>query len=224
MKQPTVLVVDDDTRLRRLLKKYLTENGFEVLEAPSADEADKLLAIITTDVVIMDMMMPGTNGRDMIRQMRDDGCKTPILMLTAMSDVDDRIGGLEAGADDYLSKPFEPRELVLRLHSLLRRSRPAGGDTRVLFGDCSFDNRSGVLIKAGEPVALTGGETEVLRLLIDKAGTVVSREDLMRLLQTDNERSVDVQITRLRKKVETDAAYPMCVQTVRGQGYMLVTK
>ncbi len=224
MTLPTVLVVDDDTRLRRLLKKYLSENGFSVTEAPSADEALPILNLLRIDMIIMDMMMPGTDGREMTKQLRTMGNTTPILMLTAMGDTDNRIGGLEAGADDYLSKPFEPRELLLRLHNILRRSKPSAGMLPIHFGTCLFDGKTGVLTKDGIVVPLTGGETNLLRLLIDHADTPVSREELMHQMQTDNERTVDVQMTRLRKKVEADAAYPTCIQTVRGQGYMLVTK
>ncbi len=224
MTTPTVLVIDDDTRLRRLLKRYLSDNGFLVAEAPSADEALPILSLIRPDIVIMDMMMPGTDGQTMTRLLREQGNNIPILMLTAMNDVDNRIGGLEAGVDDYLCKPFEPRELLLRLHTILRRSTPLSEDIPVRFGDCHFDKKTGILTKDNTIVPLTGVEMTLLRLLVQHADTPISREDLMHQMQTDNERTVDVQMTRLRKKVETDATYPTCIQTVRGQGYMLVTK
>ena len=219
-----ILVVDDDTRLRRLLRQYLSENGFEVSEAPSADEARLLIKLIAFDLIVMDVMMPGTNGQDMVRIMRGEGNQTPVLMLTAMGDIDNRIIGLEAGADDYLSKPFEPRELVLRIHSILKRVERDERTEAVAFGACIFDPRTGILSKDGQGVALTGAESELLRILVKRAGEAVSREELGQLTETDNARTIDVQITRLRKKVETDIGHPVCIQTVRGQGYMLVTK
>lgn len=223
-KGPVILVVDDDTRLRRLLKKYLTENGFRVLEAPSADEARELIQTIQFDLIVMDVMMPGTNGQDMVRELRTEHNKTPVLMLTAMGDVDDRISGLEAGADDYLTKPFEPRELILRINSILRRATLEKQVAPVAFGDCVFDIQSGSLTRNEEPIALTGLETDVLRFLAERAGQTVSRQDLMPLLKTDNDRTVDVQMTRLRKKIEPEGLSPVCIQTVRGQGYRLITK
>jgi two-component system phosphate regulon response regulator OmpR len=221
---PTVLVIDDDTRLRRLLKKYLSENNFSVIEAPSADDAYPLLDILRPDIVIMDMMMPGTDGCEMTRRLRDQGNTIPILMLTAMNDTDNRIGGLESGVDDYLCKPFEPRELLLRLHNILRRSTPLSKDIPIRFGSCQFDLKTGVLTKEDTLVPLTGVEINLLRLLIEQANAPISRDFLMQQMQIDNERTIDVQMTRLRKKVEMDAAYPTCIQTIRGQGYMLVTK
>ena len=221
---PHILIVDDDTRLRRLLQRYLTKNGFQVAEAPSADEAAEVIRLLDFDLIIMDMMMPGTDGLSMVQNLRQAGNKTPILMLTAMGDVDHRISGLEAGADDYLGKPFEPRELVLRINSILRRIPDKSQARLVLFGDCSFDAQTGALTRGGEPVALTGLETDLLRYFVGHAGQTVSRSELMPLMKTDNDRTVDVQMTRLRKKVETDGARPICIQTVRGQGYRLITK
>ena len=222
--KPSILAVDDDTRLRRLLKRYLSENGFQVLEAPSADEALPLIQTIQFDLIIMDVMMPGTNGVDMVRQLRQEGNKTPVLMLTAMGDVDNRISGLEAGADDYLPKPFEPRELILRIHNILKRLAQERQVPPIAFGTCVFDIKSGSLTRDGEPIPLTGLETDVLRFLAEHAGQTVSRQDLMPLLNTDNDRTVDVQMTRLRKKIEPDGLHPVCIQTVRGQGYRLITK
>lgn len=221
---PHILVIDDDQRLRRLLRKYLTANGFRVAEAPSADEATPLINLLEFDLIVMDLMMPGTNGIDMLQSLRRSGNKVPVLMLTAMGDVDHRISGLEAGADDYLSKPFEPRELVLRINGILRRVPDKTQNRTVQFGDCSFDVTTGALVRDGDPVALTGLETELLRYLVDRAGQAVSRGELMPLMNTDNDRTVDVQMTRLRKKVESDVSRPICIQTVRGQGYRLITK
>lgn len=223
-KIPHILVVDDDQRLRRLLRKYLTANGFQVAEAPSADEAAPLLALLEFDLIVMDLMMPGTNGIDMIQNIRRAGNKVPVLMLTAMGDVDHRISGLEAGADDYLSKPFEPRELVLRINGILRRVPDKSQNRIVHFGACAFDVTTGALERDGEPIALTGLEMDLLRYLVSHAGQPVTRGELMPLMNTDNDRTIDVQMTRLRKKVETDVSHPICIQTVRGQGYRLITK
>ncbi len=219
-----ILIVDDDMRLRRLLQQYLAENGFEVSEAPSADEAHLLMDLICFDLIVMDVMMPGTNGQDMVRMMRREGNQTPVLMLTAMGELDDRISGLEAGADDYLGKPFEPRELLLRIHSILKRTERKTEGDNILFGDCVFNSKTGLLLKGGQEMSLTGAESDLLRVLVENAGQPVSREDLGRLTGTDNARTVDVQITRLRKKVETDITHPVCIQTMRGQGYVLVVK
>ena len=224
LESPYILVVDDDTRLRRLLRRYLSQNGFQVSEAPSADEAFPLIQTIRFDLIIMDVMMPGTNGQDMVRRLRNNGHDIPILMLTAMGDTDDRISGLEAGADDYLSKPFEPRELILRIQNILKRVVEVKKTTLISFGDCTFDPESGLLERGGESVALTGLETDVLRFMAKRAGQTVTRQDLMPLLDTDNDRTVDVQMTRLRKKIEPDGLHPVCIQTVRGQGYRLITK
>ena len=221
---PHILVIDDDQRLRRLLRKYLTANGFWVTDAASADEAMPLVGMLAFDLIVLDLMMPGMTGIDMVQALRRTGNKVPVLMLTAMGDVDHRISGLEAGADDYLSKPFEPRELVLRINGILRRVPDKNQSRIVQFGECSFDVTTGALTRAGEAVALTGLETELLRYLVGRAGQAVTRGELMPLMNTDNDRTVDVQMTRLRKKVESDVARPICIQTVRGQGYRLMTK
>lgn len=220
----SILVVDDDERLRRLLYRYLTENGFQTYEAPSADDALPVIRMIAFDLIIMDVMMPGTNGMDMVRLLREEGNKTPILMLTAMGETDDRISGLEAGADDYLGKPFEPKELLLRINNILKRMAQNKPADTVLFGECVFDVKTGALTKSGVAIGLTGQEADLLRFLAERAGEAVSRQELRTLMNTDNDRTVDVQVTRLRKKIETDVSHPMCVQTVRGQGYMLVIK
>ena len=220
----SILVVDDDERLRRLLYRYLTENGFQTYEAPSADEALPVIRMVAFDLIIMDVMMPGTNGMDMVRFLREEGNKTPILMLTAMGETDDRISGLEAGADDYLGKPFEPKELLLRINNILKRMAQNKPTDTVLFGECVFDVKTGALTKSGVAIGLTGQEADLLRFLAERAGEAVSRQELRTLMNTDNDRTVDVQVTRLRKKIETDVSHPMCVQTVRGQGYMLVIK
>ena len=222
--KPHLLVVDDDNRLRRLLKKYLTDNGFQISEASNADETKQLLKLFEFSLLIMDVMMPGQNGQDLTRELRDNDFETPILMLTAMGDIDNRILGLEAGADDYLPKPFEPKELLLRINNILRRQKQLSASGNVYFGDCRYQPKNARLYLNEEAIVLTSVEQDLLKVLVSKAGQVVTREDIMELLGTDNERTVDVQITRLRKKIETDIKKPQCVQTVRGQGYMLVLK
>lgn len=224
MHQPHILVIDDDLRLRKLLKKYLSENGFIISIAADTKEAADLLELFAFDILIMDVMMPGKNGMDFTKELRDNGLMTPILMLTAMGDSDDRINGLENGADDYLSKPFEPRELVLRLNNILKRMDNSRHDEDVYFGNYKFNIQKGQLTKGDESIVLTTAEQELLKALAQKAGETVSREELGQLLETDNLRTIDVQITRLRRKIETDIKQPSCIQTVRGQGYTLVTK
>lgn len=219
-----ILVVDDDARLRRLLKKYLSDNGFIISEAANPDEAKELIDLFSFDLIIMDVMMPGMNGMDFTRQLRTDHINTPILMLTAMGDSDNRITGLESGADDYLPKPFEPRELLLRINSILRRISLSKPNEDLYFGAYSYNIKSGILKKNNEMIPLTTTEQELLKALAERAGETVSREELATLLETDNLRSIDVQITRLRKKIEADIKKPLCIQTVRGQGYTLVTQ
>ena len=218
-----ILVIDDDTRLRRLLYRYLTDNGFDVSEAADTMQAEQLFSLFSFDLLVMDVMMPGKTGTVFTKELRDRGFVTPILMLTAMGQVDDRISGLENGADDYLCKPFEPKELLLRIHNLLKRREQVILQTnQVSFGSCIYDVRRGLLTKDGVPVALTTADQTLLRLLAAKSGEAVSREELGQILGTDNLRTIDVQITRLRKKIEADIKNPLYIQTVRGQGYSLV--
>lgn len=221
--QPHILVIDDDLRLRKLLKKYLSENGFIISEAANAREAADLLELFSFDLLIMDVMMPEKNGMDFTKELRENGLMTPILMLTAMADSDDRINGLENGADDYLPKPFEPRELVLRINNILKRVAMLNPEEDIYFGPYKFNVQKGRLTRGDEPIVLTNAEQELLKALARKAGETVSREELGQLLETDNLRTIDVQITRLRRKIETDIKQPSCIQTVRGQGYALVT-
>lgn len=221
---PHILVIDDDTRLRRLLKKYLSENNFEVSEAANAQDAKSLLTLFNFSILILDVMMPGQNGQDLTKELRQNNIDVPILMLTAMGDIDNRISGLEAGADDYLSKPFEPKELLLRINNILKRQIQQEVKTIVLFGDCSYDTKTGKLTKNETPILLTGAEQDLLKILVSKIGNPISREEIAQSLETDNLRAIDVQITRLRRKIETDIKKPICIQTLRGQGYILVPK
>ncbi len=221
---PHLLIIDDDRRLRRLIKKYLSDNGFQISEAANSEETKSLLELFQFSLLIMDVMMPGQNGQDLTKELRTNGFDTPILMLTAMGDIDNRISGLEAGADDYLSKPFDPKELLLRINNILKRQKQQETSVEIYFGDCCYNPKNHRLTQNDIPVLLTSAELELLKILVQKAGQTVTREDLSAMLETDNERAVDVQITRLRKKIETDIKKPLCIQTVRGQGYMLVLK
>lgn len=221
---PHLLVIDDDTRLRRLLKKYLTENGFCITEAGNPDEAAEIIDLISFDLLIMDIMMPGKNGLDFTKELREKHFMTPILMLTAMGDSDNRITGLEYGADDYLAKPFEPRELVLRINNILKHTATAKKTADIYFGSYHYNIATGVLKQNNTVIGLTTAEQDLLKALATRPGEAVSREELVELLNTDNVRTIDVQITRLRKKIEQDIKKPLCIQTVRGQGYALVAR
>ena len=220
---PHLLVVDDDQRLRALLQRYLTSNGFRVSAAADAGEARTLMKSMAFDLLILDVMMPGESGLDLTRAVRANS-QVPILILTARGESHDRIAGLEFGADDYLPKPFEPRELVLRCGALLRRSAtPAASPHReVKMGEAVFDPERGELRRKGKPVRLTSSEAALLKLFAANAGRPFSRVDLCTRLGVALERSIDVQVTRLRRKIEEDPKLPLYIQTVRGVGYVLV--
>jgi two-component system phosphate regulon response regulator OmpR len=220
--EPHLLVVDDDARLRELLRRYLSDNGFRVTTAEDAAEARAKLAALAFDLVVLDVMMPGESGLALTRELRAAE-RIPVLLLTAMAEPEDRINGLEHGADDYLSKPFEPRELVLRIRNLLQR-HPADDPLRreVRLGGCRFDLGRGELFRGGDPVHLTAAEVALLSALAQKAPQAVSREELALSAQfSGNVRNVDVQMTRLRRKIERDPRFPRYLQTVRGTGYAL---
>lgn len=225
---PHILVVDDDRRLRELLARFLGDNGYRVTTAANAAEADTRLGNIVFDAIVLDVMMPGENGFDFARRFRD-GSAVPILMLTARADGKDRINGLEIGVDDYLSKPFEPRELLLRLGNILKRTlvvEAAQSGTRpdfVRFGPFIYGLARGELRKGEETIRLTEREREILTALAERAGEVVPREELAAQGSAANDRTVDVQMNRLRRKVERDQTDPLYLQTVRGVGYRLVT-
>lgn len=219
---PHVLVVDDDNRLRELLRRYLTENGFLVTVARDAAEARARLGVFEVDLIVLDVMMPGETGLDLTRDLRRTR-DVPILLLTARGGPDDRIAGLEAGADDYLGKPFEPRELVLRINSILRRvPRPPVPVAELRLGPLVYSVERDELRDGDRPVHLTQAEAALLRALAAAPGTVLSREDLVGRVGIDGgERAVDVQVTRLRRKIEPDPREPRYLQTVRGEGYVL---
>jgi two-component system phosphate regulon response regulator OmpR len=220
--EPHLLVVDDDSRLRGLLRRYLSDNGFRVTTAGDAGEARASLASFAFDLVVLDVMMPGENGLDLTRSLRRDST-VPVLLLTARAEPEDRVTALEEGADDFLAKPFEPRELVLRIRNiLLRRPNGEGGGRDVRFGAFRFDPARGELWRGDDPVRLTAAEAGLLASLAERAGEAVSREELAASMQfSGNVRSVDVQMTRLRRKIELDPRFPRYLQTVRGTGYAL---
>lgn len=219
---PHLLVVDDDSRIRSLLSRFLTGNGYRVTTAASAAEARGRLEGLTFDLLVLDVMMPGESGLDLARSLRTRS-SVPILMLTARSEAQDRIAGLEVGADDYLGKPFEPRELLLRVGSILKRAAPAPQKAieEVRFGEFSFHLGRGELARNGEPVRITERERDMLRALAEAPGDTVPRLALAGN-GTASERAVDVQVNRLRRKIERDPTNPVHVQTVRGIGYRLV--
>lgn len=220
-----ILVVDDDDRIRDLLARFLRERGLRVSTAPDGTAALKLADQMQFDLVILDVMMPGLDGFEVTEKLREGG-QTPILLLTARGEPEDRIKGLSLGADDYLAKPFEPEELILRVQAILRRSLPQmRGPEAVKFGDWRFDLVAFQLERDGMPVRLTGGEAALLAALAVNPGDTVSRAALAERAGGEaGERAVDVQITRLRRKIEDDPKAPFHIQTVRGEGYKLIAQ
>lgn len=220
-----VLVVDDDERLRQLLGRFLSDHGFLVSTAPDASSARGILARLLYDLLIVDVMMPGEDGLSLTRDIKKKEGAPAILLLTALGETEERIKGLEAGADDYLPKPFEPKELLLRIQAILRRLPPRKSADEIRFGPWTADLARGELIGAdGARQALTQAETVLLRALAEHPGEVVAREDLSEVGEEGaGDRSVDVQVTRLRKKIEEDPKMPRYLQTVRGKGYVLWT-
>ncbi|PPR60530.1 MAG: Transcriptional regulatory protein OmpR [Alphaproteobacteria bacterium MarineAlpha4_Bin2] len=221
---PHILVIDDDRRLRQLLRKYLSDNGFRVTAAANALEARRRMDGLCFDLLVLDRMMPDEDGLDFAKWLRPFS-EVPILMLTAMGEVGARIDGLEAGVDDYLSKPFEPRELLLRIRTILRRAEAGitvAISARIRLGRAEYDPQRGYLAINGNPIRLTGAEASLLSALSAEPGTVLSRYELTRRCAIEGgERAIDVQVTRLRRKIEPDPRMPQYLQTVRGRGYVL---
>lgn len=223
---PHILVVDDDSGLRDLLRQYLSQQGWVVSVAQDAAEARQILHMLWVDMMILDVMMPGENGVQFARALKQSEVKyvPPILMLTAMNEVEDRITGLEAGVDDYLPKPFEPRELVLRMESILRRTFTQKiAAQAVNFGDFVLHMAQKKLMQHDVVVKLTDAEMGLLVALAEAKGEAISREQLLEKVDAirGGERNVDVQITRLRRRIEADPSHPVYIQTVRGAGYVL---
>lgn len=222
-----LLVVDDDARLRALLQRFLTEQGFRITAAPDAASARRSIAGMTFDLLVLDVMMPGESGLTLAESLRREGNEVPILMLTARGAPEDRIAGFEHGVDDYLGKPFDPRELALRIRTILRRAAPlpapAAAIASVQLGVRWFDVARAELRGPEGVVRLTGGEASLLQALARRPGEVLSREDIAEALGTPEagERAIDVQVTRLRRKVEADPREPRFIQTIRHRGYVL---
>jgi two-component system phosphate regulon response regulator OmpR len=222
-----ILVVDDDARLRALLQRFLTEQGFRVSTAENATTARAALADMAFDLLVLDVMMPGETGLELTAALRAEGQEVPILMLTARGAPDDRIAGLEQGVDDYLAKPFDPRELALRIRTILRRATPAPTAPQSLapmqIGNRWFDIERAELRGPDGIIRLTGGEAALMQALARRAGEILSREDIGEALGTPDagERAIDVQVTRLRRKVEPDPREPRFIQTIRHRGYVL---
>ena len=222
-----LLEVDDDDRIRALLKEYLARQGFRVTAAAGGASARKLLATLDFDLAVFDVMMPGEDGFSLTRWLREAGgaaSRTPVLMLTARGLAEDRIEGLEVGVDDYVAKPFEPRELLLRLQNILKRGKgPSGPRDEIRMGDFTFHVGRGELKRGEESIKLTERERDLLRLFAQRPGMPIARHELAADESTGTERAVDVQINRLRRKIESDPANPVYLQTVRGKGYILYT-
>ena len=221
-----VLVVDDDVRIRDLLRRYLMQEGFEVMLAEDGKALNRVLQRDSVDIIVLDLMMPGEDGLSICRRLRANGDRTPIIMLTAKSEDVDRIVGLEVGADDYLGKPFNPRELLARIHAVLRRRPPSQDQEVVKFGPFEFDLSLRTLRKDGADLPLTTGEFAMLKALVRHPRQPLSREKLAQLARGREfepfDRSLDVQVSRLRKLIEEDAASPRYLQTVWGVGYVFV--
>jgi two-component system, OmpR family, phosphate regulon response regulator OmpR len=223
-----LLIVDDDRRIRVLLQRYLGEQGYRVTLAGNVEEATACLKNFAFDLIVLDVMMPGENGFDFAAKLRADAsdrAQVPILMLTARAETEDRITGFENGVDDFLGKPFEPRELLLRIASILRRAQPnpaAAQVSHVQFGEFAFDLYRGELRRGDEVIRLTDRERDMLRILAEHAGETVTREALAGPGVAGNERTIDVQVNRLRQKIERDLTNPLHLQTVRGAGYRLI--
>lgn len=228
-----ILIVDDDSRIRDLLRRYLTQEGFEVFQAEDGTTLNRILLRENVDLIVLDLMLPGEDGLSICRRLRAANDRTPIIMLTAKVEDVDRIVGLEVGADDYLGKPFNPRELLARIHAVLRRrptheapGAPSGDNEVVSFGPFTFDMSARTLVKDGEDQPLTTGEFAMLKALVRHPRQPLSREKLAQLARGRDfepyDRSLDVQVSRLRKLIEVDAAAPRYIQTVWGVGYVFV--
>jgi two-component system phosphate regulon response regulator OmpR len=215
-----ILLVDDDNGIRSLVKKYLYENNFLVTTADSAEDASEKIKIIKFDIVVLDIMMPGKSGLEFIDEHKKS-LDTPIILLTAKGEAKERIEGLEKGADDYLPKPFEPKELILRIKNILNKTKKTEQKRIIEFENVIIDLNKLLIIKNNEEFKINNTEKTILEKMINTPGKTFSREDIGRLINIDKERSVDVIITRLRKKIEIDQKNPKFLQTIRGAGYVL---
>ena len=215
-----ILVVDDDDGIRSLVKKYLNENNFLITTAQNAEEAITKIRLIKFDLIILDIMMPGKNGLEFIREYKNK-LDTPIILLTARGEAKERIEGLEIGADDYLPKPFEPKELILRIQNIIDKTNINNQKKVIEFENVKIDLRKLLILKDSSEFKINNTEKIILEKMINNPGKIFSREDIGQLIDLDKERSIDVIITRLRKKIEIDPKKPKFLQTVRGAGYVL---
>jgi two-component system phosphate regulon response regulator OmpR len=215
-----ILVVDDDDGIRSLIKKYLNENNFLVTTADSAENASEKISVIKFDLIILDIMMPGKNGLEFIKDHKNK-LDTPVILLTAKGEASERIEGLEIGADDYLPKPFEPKELILRIKNILNKTKKTEQVRIIEFANVKIDLNKLLIIKNENEFKINNTEKIILEKMINNPGKTFSREDIGQLIELDKERSIDVIITRLRKKIEIDPKSPKFLQTIRGAGYVL---
>ena len=215
-----ILVVDDDEGIRSLVKKYLNENNFLVTTAKNAEDATEKIKIIDFDIIILDIMMPGKSGLQFIQENKDK-LLTPVLLLTAKGTADERVAGLEIGADDYLPKPFEPKELVLRIKNIIKKTKDENLKKIVKFSNVEIDLNKLIILKNEKEFKINNTEKIILEKMINNPGKTFSRIEIGKLINLDKERSVDVIITRLRKKIEIDPKSPKFLQTLRGSGYVL---
>ena len=218
-----ILVIDDDDRLRELLQKYLTKEKFLVSVASDAIQAEEILESLQFDLIIVDKMMPQKNGVEFIKTLRENDNQTPIIMLTAMGDIDSKIEGLSIGADDYIAKPFDAKELTLRIFNILKRANALNSDKNSFyFSNYEYNLKTGILKQDNQTIKLTDIEKKLLEYFISKPTEIISREELALLLNLKDERGVDVAITRLRRKIESNIKTPECILTVRNKGYKFI--
>ena len=215
-----ILVVDDDEGIRTLVKKYLNENNYLVTTANSAEDAFEKIQIIKFDLIILDIMMPGKSGLEFIKE-NQKKLDTPVILLTAKGEANERVEGLEVGADDYLPKPFEPKELILRIQNIIQKTKKSDQKRVIQFENIKIDLNKQIIIKKNTEYKINNTEKKILEKMINNPGKTFSREDIGILTELDKERSIDVIITRLRKKIEIDPKNPKFLQTIRGAGYVL---
>ena len=215
-----ILVVDDDDGIRNLVKQYLNDKNYLVTTAISAEDAQEKVKIIKFDLIVLDIMMPGKNGLDFTKENKNN-LYTPIILLTAKGEAEERIQGLEVGADDYLSKPFEPKELVLRIKNILNKTKLKDIKRLIEFGSVKVDLSKHLILKDKKEFKINNTEKTILELMINSPGKSFSRDEIGKIIKIDKERSIDVVITRLRKKIEQDPKNPKYLQTLRGEGYVL---
>ncbi len=218
-----ILVIDDDDRIRDLLKKFLSKENFLVSVASNAIDAENLIKSLKFDLIVVDKMMPEKSGVDFIKTIRQNDDNTPVIMLTAMSDIDSKIEGLSIGADDYISKPFDAKELLLRIINILKRTSAKQTSKNIFyFSNSEYNIETGILKKDNQNIKLTTSEKTLLDYFLSKPSEIISRNDIALLLDIKDERGVDVVITRLRRKIETDIKAPECILTVRNKGYKFI--